>query len=279
MKPDTARIWGRAAVSIGLCALLLPAQACEVEVASRVKRVGSVIELTTRTCPQAATRLMEVRFAPQAGLAARTVGRGVQSLDDAPTGGAEIADWDQDGQHEIAVTDACAGPNCDIQILRVDRTDWRLRQVFRGLGDLPSLQQGLLLQEGRDSCCARYIHVYRFGPAALGHLVDAAPSFSILAETDDERTGQRGRVTCRYHRPSGDGHRLVTHAVAPTVKDWIRHCALHGQRNALLPRQDRAAGQRPDTFVQALDGVDASTELPDTFGVGGCAVGARPTGR
>jgi len=258
---------------LGLLALVAmpPAlAACSTQRVSRQNHDSSVLTLTTRTCEQAGFRHLEVTFAPQAGQPARSVGRDKQVLDDAPTGGGEIVDWDGDGENEIAVNGMCAGPNCDIQILRVQRPGWRLQQVFRGWGDLPTHRGKWLLQSGRDGCCADYVHVYPLSATRDGVVASAKPQFSML-EQRSESDPPTGAVHCVFPRdgrqPGQEDPQPVRYRVPAARADRLAYCVALGRTRGHLPPAGTPVGraQKADpTFMHGWQGLIAR---PDTFGI------------
>lgn len=224
---------------------------CAVDVVSRVNKDQSFIKVVTRTCQGMGQRTIDVRFSTHTGRPTRWVARGIQALPDGPGSGAELVDWDRDGQHEVLLTGACFSVNCDHQLLRLDRTRRRLEQVYRGFGMEVFKRHGYLVNSARDSCCAWAEEAYKvLEPHGR---VAAAPSFSVITVSDAMEEAVRGRVTCLFPSGQGPGHviehvlprRTGRHAIDPVLA-----CEAQGQKLGRRT-QPASAAARDDTSLTA----------------------------
>jgi hypothetical protein len=191
------------------------------EVLSATNRDGSAVKVVVRDHLKKDHREIIVFF--RAALMGPTVliGRFEQPLSSAPLVGAQIIDWDKDGEHEIGILSFCgAGPNCERTIYRVDKNKNALRLFFRAAGSDVELIEGYLVESSRDTCCSWISSAHKF--VRSRQWVNPEASFSVRVEAPDK---DRDTSTCTFYIDVPQGRRTIN----PPSKAFLKVCDVYGE--------------------------------------------------
>ena len=150
-----------------------------------------------------------------------SIGHFEQALSSAPLVGAQIIDWDKDGEHEVEIFSSCGtGPNCESTIYRVDKNKQALRQFFRASGSELELIGGYLVESARNNCCSWSFMAHKF--VRSRQWVDPNASFSVLVEAGDK---DPATSTCTFYIDATNGHQTIN----PPSREFLRVCNVYGK--------------------------------------------------
>lgn len=190
------------------------------EVVSATNLDGSAVKLVIRHYPKKDLRKIEVFFRADPDDDMVSIGHFEQTLRTAPLVGAQIVDWNKDGEHEIEINDFFgAGPNCESTIYRVDKKKHALSQFFRATGSNVELIDGYLVQSGRDSCCSWIYDAHKF--VSSRQWVNPKASFSVFVESGD---AYGNAVTCTFYIDGPLGRQTIN----PPSKAFLKFCDGYG---------------------------------------------------
>ena len=154
-----------------------------------------------------------------------------------PMGSASLVDIDGDGYHEVEVRGMCgAGPNCEGELYRIDRSTGKLELFFSGGYSDLSVIDGYLVEAGRASCCSWEYHAYRLH-GRTGTLDYDNMDFMVEVGADLDSEDENAPTRCTFSR-SVDGARQV---MRPPGVEWLRLCELYGDYRLTTPEETRAA--------------------------------------
>ena len=163
---------------------------------------------------------MDVFFRAAPNRAMVSIGHFEQALSTAPPVGAQIIDWDKDGEHELEIVHLCGtGSNCERTIYRVDKEKPVLRQLFHAWGAEFELIDGHLVESERDSCCAWIASAHKF--VRSRHWVNPEVSFSVLIQAGDKDTDPS---TCTFYIDAPDEPKTIN----PPSKAFLKVCDHYG---------------------------------------------------
>ena len=190
------------------------------EVTSATNRDGSAVKVVIRHYPKKDLRKMEVLFRADPDGDMVPIGRFEQVLSTAPLVGAQIMDWDRDGEHEIQVFDFCgAGPNCASTIYRIDKKKRALSRFFKSSGSDVELIDGYLVESARDTCCSWIFTAHKF--VRPRQWVNPKASFSVLVKGGDKESAPS---TCTFSIDAPDGRQTIN----PPSKAFLKYCDEYG---------------------------------------------------
>ena len=190
------------------------------EVTSATNRDGSAVKIVIRHYPKKDLRKMEVLFRADPDGDMVPIGRFQQVLNTAPLVGAQIIDWDRDGEHEIQVFDFCgAGPNCASTIYRVDKKKRALSRFFKSSGSDVELIDGYLVESARDNCCSWIFTAHKF--VRSKQWVDQKASFSVIVQAGDKDSDPS---TCTFYIDAPGRPRTIN----PPSKAFLKICGEYG---------------------------------------------------
>jgi hypothetical protein len=152
-------------------------------------------------------------------------------------GSAGLIDIDDDGYHEIEVRGMCgAGPNCEGELYRLDRSTGKLELFFSGGYSDLSVIDGYLVEAGRASCCSWEYHAYRLH-GRTGTLDYDNMDFMVEVGADLDSEEENAPARCTFSR-SIEGARQV---MRPPGREWLQLCELYGDYRLTTPEEASAA--------------------------------------
>ncbi|MDR6842952.1 hypothetical protein [Pseudoxanthomonas sacheonensis] len=152
-------------------------------------------------------------------------------------GSASLVDIDGDGYHEVEVRGMCgAGPNCEGQLYRIDRSSGKLELFFSGGYSDLSVIDGYLVEAGRASCCSWEYHAYRLH-GSTGTLDYDNMDFMVEVGADLDSEEENAPARCTFSR-SIEGARQV---MRPPGREWLQLCELYGDYRLTTPEEASAA--------------------------------------
>ncbi|WP_341678731.1 hypothetical protein [Niveibacterium sp. SC-1] len=182
--------------------------ACTVSTERQHNRDGSELHLTNRACPDTGVRTIEVTYKRRPKDAARVIGQFEQKIDDSPTGGGSLDDWDHDGNFEVGIAGRCgAGPNCEGQIYMVSPDTGELYLFFDGgFFDVQRIDE-YLVASGRSSCCEWCYSAYALSPDRRH--VYQGERFGVCIRAPDDGKKPTSRSQCKIYRRIPGGERII----------------------------------------------------------------------
>ena len=191
------------------------------EVTSATNKDGSAVKIVIRHYSKKDLRKIEVFFRADPDGDMLRIGRFEQVLSSAPLLGAQIIDWDNDGEHEIQVFESCgAAPNCASTIYRIDKKKRALSRLFKSSGSELELIDGYLVESARDTCCSWIFTAHKF--VRSRQWVNPKASFSVLVEIGDKA---RRAATCTFYIDGPDGRQTLN---LPS-KAFLKVCNNYGE--------------------------------------------------
>ena len=152
-------------------------------------------------------------------------------------GSASLVDIDGDGYHEVEVRGMCgAGPNCEGELYRIDRSTGKLQLFFSGGYSDLSVIDGYLVEAGRASCCSWEYHAYRLH-GRTGTLDYVNMVFLVVVGADLDSDEENAPARCTFSR-SIKGARQV---MRPPGREWLQLCELYGDYRLTTPEEASAA--------------------------------------
>ena len=152
-------------------------------------------------------------------------------------GSANLVDIDGDGYHEVEVRGMCgAGPNCEGELYRIDRSTGKLELFFSGGYSDLSVIDGYLVEAGRASCCSWEYHAYRLH-GRTGTLDYDNMDFMVEVGADLDSEEENAPARCTFSR-SIEGARQV---MRPPSRQWLQLCELYGDYHLTTPQEASAA--------------------------------------
>jgi len=152
-------------------------------------------------------------------------------------GSANLVDIDGDGYHEVEVRGMCgAGPNCEGELYRIDRSTGKLELFFSGGYSDLSVIDGYLVEAGRASCCSWEYHAYRLH-GRTGTLDYDNMDFMVEVGADLDSEEENAPARCTFSR-SIEGARQV---MPPPGREWLQLCELYGDYRLTTPQEASAA--------------------------------------
>ena len=236
ISPAARLVSAVAAACLVLCAPLARAdEHCEPVAEQSVKNEDQSTLSVATTCEKPGQRQYILRALAKDGGSDRKILE-VESAY-APMGSARLVDIDNDGYHEVEVRGMCgAGPNCEGELYRIDRSTGKLELFFSGgYSDLLVID-GYLVEAGRASCCSWEYHAYRL-QGRTGMLDYDNMDFMVEIGADMDSEEEHAPARCTFSR-SIDGESQV---MPPPSREWLRLCELYGDYRLTTPEEASAA--------------------------------------
>jgi hypothetical protein len=225
-----------AAACLMLCAPLVRAdEHCEPVAEQSVRNADQSTLSVATACDESGNRRYILRAHAKDGSSDQKILE-VES-EYAPMGSASLVDIDDDGYHEVEVRGMCgAGPNCEGELYRIDRSTGKLELFFSGgYSDLLVID-GYLVEAGRASCCSWEYHAYRLH-GRTGTLDYDNMDFMVEVGTDLDSEEENAPARCTFSR-SIEGAR---HVMRPPGREWLQLCELYGDYRLTTPEEANAA--------------------------------------